>query len=64
MSYEGYKIKDFSFKGIILKGIKCCNSKSIAGSIKIVKYCNYCDYYYYIYIGGLYNILFPFYLLL
>ena len=64
MSYKGYKIKDFSLKGIILKSIKYCNSKGIAGSIKITKYHNYYNYYYYVYIGSLYNILLPLYLLL
>jgi len=64
VSYEGYGIKDFGLKGIILKGIKCCDSEGIAGSIKIARYRNYCNYYYYERIGGLYNTLLPLHLLL
>ena len=78
MSYKGCGIKDFGFKGIVLKGIKCCDSKGIvlkgikccdskgiAGSVKIARYRDYYNYYYYVRIGGLYSIyIYIFYLLL
>jgi len=64
VSYKGCRIKDFGLKGIVLKGIKCCDSKGIAGSVKIARYRDYCNYCYCECIGGLYSILLPLYLLL
>jgi len=64
VSYKGCGIKDFGLKGIVLKGIKYCDSKGIMGSVKIARYRDYCNCCYYECISSLYSTLLPLYLLL